>query len=619
MSVTKAGASMCSCHHGDRVPLTRSLKALFCHPSTSALIVACANFDDELARKGVWNFVIWATPTALWKNGTHQQPRRALGDVGSALAFLVAALALTYLLINCMRHLSKNVRLSSHQVRLLASNFPSEGEDGYRCPAPSGNEGQQSSTSIAEGDTGLAEPAEAAAAAQLQEMGDPAPPLADPPVQTRRHLPHATRILVEKTLLLLKQPAAVVSPILPLMKPEHCLSLIKTLCRIVAAELSAFSTVPPSLQPLRRQAAAAYIDLIDLALSTGATAYVAHHMGWLRDMWIMQRLLQRLAETPPETESTPMQYYLTIMECQQRVSYWMISQVLHATHSVARSVTAGYTVDSKKATFRQLQVLSALCVTRLHQIINSGATRYWIQRQQRLLKTTLVYSARDLSNAISQNPGTTSDRLNAITTAVLAAGGVPTSEWAPLPLTSLEQQQQLQGHQDSPQQPHQQHQGAPRLHPTEAYGLSPMPSMPPPAEQPPMMPQTHYIMPHGHQPPHAEHQTLRPFDSAQQDAEFPATRPESQPSSHYELSEEVPAPQVQLPPVYHTSHLSVPELLVSSTSFSAPAIPGGLPGDFSGGSRHSGSLAPPRATQPRWQQTPKSAPRKSSSEDEDAP
>ncbi|KAL8448123.1 hypothetical protein Emed_003993 [Eimeria media] len=543
------------------------------------------------------------------------------------ITVLLAGLALTYLLLTCMRHLSKNVSLSSHQVRLLASKFPNEDEDGDRCPAPFGGDGDESATSTAQGDTGLAELAEALGAAQLEDTGAPALP--DPPVQSRRRLPPVTQTFVEKTLLLLRQPAAVVTPILEHMKPDQCLSMVRTLCSSAAVELSAFATVPSSLQPLRQQAAAAYAALIDQVLSIGATADEAQRMGWRGDMLVIQRLLHRLADTPPESEKLPTQFYTTIMKCQQRVSHWMFSQVLHVLHTVADVVTSGYTAGSDEVTSQQLQVLSALCRVRLHQTLNSPTTRHWIQRQQLRLRTNVVYTPSDMMAAVSQNPGTTKDRIEAVTNAVLAAGGLPTTVWAPLPLTS-EEQQQLQAHQTLPQQLHQQQlhqqqlhqppQGIPRLRTAKTDGLLPTPPMPPLAGQPPMVPQTPYAMPHHHQPPLAQQQTLLPFNPAQQDAGFPVINPDPQLSSHHAVSEEAPEPQIliPLPFSYYFPHLPVPVPLEPSTSSSATTAPGGLSGDFSAHSHHSGSTGQPHATQPTPQQMPTSAPKISSSEDEDA-
>ncbi|KAL8448122.1 hypothetical protein Emed_003992 [Eimeria media] len=583
----------------------------------------------------------------------HEHPRRAL-EVNSVIAVVLAALVVAYLLVTCVRHLSKNLRVSSHQVRLLASNFPDGDEGGDKCPAPPGNDGKEAAASTAEGDTGLAEAggaAAAAAAAQPEEMGAAAPP--NPPPQSRRHLPPVTQTLLEKTLLLLQHPAAVVTPILHLMKPDLCFYMVKTLCRLVAAELSAFSTVPLPLQPLRQQVAAAYITLINHALAVGARAYEPQQMEWRRDLRTMQQLLHRLAETPPESENFPTQYYSTIMECQQRASHWVLSQVLHAEHAVVRFVTPGYVVNPDEATYRQLQVLNALCLARLHQILNSGPTRYWLQRQQRLVKADVAYSSKDLSKAIHQNPGSTSDRLLAISNAVLAAGGLPTTVWAPLPLTLQEQQQQLQAHQTLQQQLHQQHldqqhlhqqqlhqqllhqqlfhqqqlhqqqlhqqpQGVLHAHMAGAYGPFPTPPMPPPAGQPPMVPQTPYAMPHHHQPPLAEHQPVLPFDPAIQDADFPTIHPDPQLSSDYVILEESFAPRVDLPLIYELSDPPVPLPLEPPTSSSAPAISGGLSGDFSAHGHHSGSTDQTQPTQPTPQQTPTSAPKPPSSEDKDA-
>ncbi|KAL8448120.1 hypothetical protein Emed_003990 [Eimeria media] len=549
----------------------------------------------------------------------HEHPRRAL-EGNSVIAIVLAALVVAYLLVTCMRHLSKNLRLSSHQVRLLASNFPDDSEDEDKCPAPSGNDGEEATTSNMEGDTGLAEAAggaAAAAAAQPEEMGAAAPP--DPSAQSRRRLPPFTQSIVRKTLLLLQQPAAAVSPLLQVMRPDQCLSMVKTLCVIVAAELSAFSTVPPGLQPLRQQAAAAYATLIDEVLSIGATADEAQRMGWGDDLLVMQRLLHRLAETPPESERLPMHFYSIIMECQQHVSHWMLSQILHFLHTVADVVTPGNTTDSDEVISQQLQVLSAIRRVRLRQILNSTTTRHWIQKQQNRLKTTVVYTPDDILDAVSHNPGNTDQRRKAITNAVIAAGAQPTSDWAPLPLSQEEQQLQLQVHPDLTQQLQQQHQGAPHSDTAKTDGLLPRPPLPPPAEQPPVVPQTPYAMPHDHQPHVAEDYTLLPFDPVEQDAGFPAIHPDPQLSGHDGVLEKAPALlQIQLPFSYNISYLSLPSSLEPSTSSSAPTVPGGLSGDFSAHGHHSGSTDQQQPTQPTPQQTPTSKPELSSSEDEDA-
>ncbi|KAL8448121.1 hypothetical protein Emed_003991 [Eimeria media] len=474
-----------------------------------------------------------------------------------------------------------------------------------------------------EGDTGLAEAAGGAAAPQPEELGAAAPPI--PQVQSRRRLPPATQIIVEKTLRLLQQPAAVVTPTLPLMSPDQRLPLVKTLCKIVAAELSAFCTVPPALQPLRQEVAAAYIALIDEVLAIESTARGARQMELRGELRTMQLLLQRLAEPPPETEKLPTHFYATIMDCQQRVCHWVASQVLHVLHNLAGVLTPGHPPDSTRTTAHHVHILNAICRARVYQVINSPTTRYWVQKQQRLLKTTVGFSPRDITKAISLNPGSTQDRVDAVTNAVVAARGNPTTVWAPLPLTSEEQQQQLQGQQTLQQQLHQQqlpqqHQGIAHSHTAGAYGLLPTPSMPPLAEQPPVVPQTPYAMPHHHQPPVAEHQPVLPFDPVEQDAGFPAVHPNPQLSGHDGVLEEAPAPQVliQLPSSYYISYFPVPSPLEPSTSSSATTMPGGPSGDFSAQGHHSGSTGQPHATEPTPQQMPTSSPEISSSEDEDA-
>ncbi|KAL8438212.1 hypothetical protein ACSSS7_000349 [Eimeria intestinalis] len=645
---------------------------------------------------------------------SHQHARRARGG-GSVLAFVLAALAVTYLLVTCMRRLSKKIWNRSQQVRVLAGNFPAE-EDKGQCSAHSEEGEQPSSTPSAEGDnTGFPEPGGAAVAAQPEEMGAAALPPVGPPSHTRRRLPAATQILVERTLLLLRRPAEVANPILLLMRPDQCLFLIRTLCRIALAELSAFSIVPPRLQPLRKHVVAAYLALIHQALSTGATAHEAKRSGQYADLRVLQRLLQRVTDPPPESEKLPMRYYWMIMEGQQHVSHWMISQVLHVASKLAHLLTTDSTKDSNISASHQLYVLRALCVTRLHQILSSPTTRHWLQRQQNKLNTTVVYSPADLSEARAQNQGTTADRLNAITNAIVCAGGQPTMEWAPLPPTAEEQQQLLQGQQVLLEGAahEQQHPGPPHVHLAEAYGLPSTPFPPPwrephslellptslmtppqhqpthaphqtllpfdsarqdagfpvvhpdphvsyhflsfwqqqravgqqassthvalaqhlgppqpqpqpynvfrphpafPVELPFMqLPSTPYTAPHEHQVPHL---TLLPFDPAQQDAQFPVLHPDPPLSTHHVLSQAAQLPQIRLPAPYYVAHLSSPPPIAFSTSFSAAPIPGGLLGDFSAQSHHSGSIGHQEAARFSSQQTLTSVAATSSSEDE---
>ncbi|KAL8438211.1 hypothetical protein ACSSS7_000348 [Eimeria intestinalis] len=647
----------------------------------------------------------------------HQHARRELGG-RSALAIVLAALALTYLLATCMRRLSKNLKGSSQQLRQLASDFPGEDEDGNQCPKPSGDGVQESATSIPEGDASdAAEPPGAAAAAQPEEMGAADLPPEGTPVQTRRCLPAATQTLVEKTVLLLQRPAEVVKPLLPLMPPERYLSLLKILCKFAAGELSAFATAPSPLQPLRQQAAALYVGLIDEALNTEATAQQADRRGWRRELESLLVLLQGLAKPSPETETIPAKEYSMIMECQQRVAHYAISQVLHSTDMLTHIVNTGHAVEAKQALFKQLQVLGTLCRARLLQILNGATTRFWLQKQQTIKGVTVVYLPHDLTEARFQKPGTTVERIEAITAAILAAGGLPTSQWAPLPLTKDEQQQLPQEHQDLSQQVHQPHEKPPEVHPADAYVLLPTPFTPLAGHHPQVqLPQIPHMTPHG-QPPHAPGQTLlllhpaqqgaafppvlshsqlvyhlvpfwqqqqgggqqglstqmthrqhpgqpRPppqaydglpthgaptvrlpptempqpsqttshdhqpppvgdptllsFDPGQQDSEFPAVNPDPQLSGYYTLSEQRPALQIPLPPVYSIPHPFPPRPTAPLSSGSAAVSPGDGAGDLIARSHHGSSTGEPQPARPSSQEPPAGPPDTSSSEVEDA-
>ncbi|KAL8438213.1 hypothetical protein ACSSS7_000350 [Eimeria intestinalis] len=532
----------------------------------------------------------------------------------SAFAVVLAALALTYLLVACVRQLSQNLRITGEELRHLASNFPNEEREGDQCPAPSGDGEQTSVTSTTEGDSS-GESSEAGAA-QPEQMGAAALPPAGSPVQTRRCLPALTQALVQRTLLLLRRPAEVMAPILPLLRPYQSLSLIRTLCKIAAAELSAFSTVPPSLQPLRQQAAAVYVCLIHEALNTEATELEADLRGWREGMEVMQVMLQRLANTPPESERLSILSYTMIMECQQRVSHWMLSQVLECAHNVAQLAAAGSAVDLEQGVAQQLQVLNALCATRLRQILNGTTTRYWIQRQQKYLRTTIVYSPRDLAEGITQNPGNAVNRLKALVNAVFAAGGQPTMQWAPLPFTAEEQQQLLQEQPDLSQQDQQPDHWPTHPYPANADELFATPFTQASGPQPQMQaPEIPPITPHEHLRPHAAGQTLLPFNQAQQDSEFPVVHPDPQLSGHHVLSQAVQTPQVNLPPIYDLAYPFSPAF---APPFSPAPIPWGLSGGPPAQSHHPGSAGQQQAAQPSSQQTPTRARDTSSSEDEGA-
>ncbi|KAL8445010.1 hypothetical protein Emag_005244 [Eimeria magna] len=491
----------------------------------------------------------------------HRRADRALAGT-SVLALVLAVLALTYLLVTCALHLSKGFTVSSQQSRLLASNFPYENSEA--CQAPPGNAKQETRV----GNTKGLAPEVAAAAALYAVMAAHGAAPATPAGQTRRRLPADIQQRVGRTLLLLEQPVSVLTPLLSVLRPDHCLALVRTLCRLAALELSAFSTIPPLLQPLRRRVAQVYVDLIEEVLTREPTAREAVRRDWSGHLRNMQLLLQRLALVPKETERALSYHYRMMMENLQRVCHWLFSQVLNVCENIKRIKTQDPSPNSDEAIFQQRRVLASLFVARRHQVLRCVTLRYWLVQHHQHFDASLVYDIATLKQARSAPFDFLSDRLNTIFAAVIEAGGTPTTQFAPLPPLRGDQQQHQQLQHSSHQFDRDQHTGPPRHHPPQAYGPSPIHGSPlaqrlHPLVQP--LPQAPY-MPPPPQPAYVEVQTPLPFDSAAQDSHFPAVNPDPQISGYYRALASVP--RIHLPAIYYYSHIPFPP---PSSSLSAGA------------------------------------------------
>ncbi|KAL8273968.1 hypothetical protein Esti_002147 [Eimeria stiedai] len=543
----------------------------------------------------------------------HPHGHRALAGT-SALTLVLAALALTYMLVTCVRHLSKSFTFSSQQSRLLASNFPHE--DKEACPASSGDGEQEIGSDDTEGLEGAAAPAVSVAG----DLGAPGPAPAAPAGQTCRRLPREIRIVVGRTLLLLQQPVAVLTPLVPILRPDHCLTIVRSVCSVAALEMSAFSTVPPCLQPLRQQAAHAYIGLIERVLVEEPTAGLAVSKGWDRHLRLVQMLLQKLAQIPPETEQISRARYLVMMTEQQQICHWTLSQMLHVLQTIKEIKTQCPTSFSDEAVFDLKGILTSLFMARRRQVLQSVSLRYWLETHHRQVRGTVMYSQDVFDKARHIPSAPLSERLRRITAAVINAGGQPVTQFAPLP--PLPEDQQHQQKQASLNQlEHGQHPLPPHTHPPQADGPAPVHSATPPAHHPhPLVqpsPQAPY-MPQPPQPPHPPRvaaQLLVPFDPTEQDAQFPAINPDPEISGQHQAPELTL--QIALPPTYEHSYVSVSLLDEPSTSFTVDATFGGGFGDPCAHTQPSGSSGQPQPPQASSQHTPSSAKQDFSSDEED--
>ncbi|KAL8424966.1 hypothetical protein ACSSS7_008419 [Eimeria intestinalis] len=471
---------------------------------------------------------------------THRHAHKTLTGTG-ALALVLAALALTYLLVTCMRHLSKGLTLSSQQSRVLASDFSGENEGA--CQEPASDEEQETEPADTEG----LEPEGAGVAPLPEDLGAHGPAPAAPAGRTRRVLPGSVKKSVGRTLLLLGQPTTILTPLIPLLRPDHCLGTVRTLCKIVALELSAFATVPSFLQPLRRQVAQVYSDLIERVLTTEPTAGEAVRLGWDGSLRSLQLLLQRLAQVPPETETLPVKSYKMMMENQRRLCHWMCSQVLNALQVIQFIKTQDPSPHSDDTVFMQCGVLDSLFLARRQQVLRGLTLMHWLERQQRDLGLHLTYDLAAVAQARQSPAHKMKDKLDEIRSAVLAAGGQPASQLAHLPPLSGEQQQPQQQRPLLPQPGHHPHPGAPDAHPPQAHGplhmhFSPVPGQHthPPAQP---IPQAPHMPP----PPPAAAQPPGPFDPVQQDSLFPAVNPGPQLSGSAGQSQTPQASSQQTP------------------------------------------------------------------------
>ncbi|KAL8448119.1 hypothetical protein Emed_003989 [Eimeria media] len=542
----------------------------------------------------------------------HWQPHKTLEGT-SVLALVLAALALTYLLVTCMRHASKAYRVSSQPLRLLASRFPDGDEEA--CPGPSGDDEYETG----EAETEVPAPEGAAGGAMPGDSSAPSAAPASPAAQTRRHLPIVVHNLVARTLLLMEQPAAFLIPLIPILRPDHSLALVRDLARIASLELSAFSTIPPALQPLRERVAQVYVDLIEEVLNVEPTAGEAVVMGWNAHMRSLQLLLQRLAQVPRETEKIGLEYYVNAMTNQQRLCHWMFSQVLYTAENIQQIKFADPTANSDEEVSKQLGILTSLYVARLHQILRSVTLRYWLEKQQLALGSTVIYNEKDIAKAKLKTLGNLGKRFKAISAAVTGAGGQPAEQFASLPLLPEEQfyfqQQQLLWQQADDEQ----HPGPPHIYPAQAdepafihFTLSPAQHFHP-LMQP--FPQDPYV-PQPPQPAQDAGHTPALSDLIAQDAQFPAINPDPQ----IEGQEQPPTPvtPIQLPPIYYYGSPSVFSEEEPPTSSSASATFEGEFGDSSAHSQPPGTSGQPQPPQASSQKRRTGTNQDSSSEDDAA-
>ncbi|KAL8438933.1 hypothetical protein Efla_006681 [Eimeria flavescens] len=384
------------------------------------------------------------------------------------LAALVVSLAVAYVLLTCMRQLFSSFKLNGRQQRLLASNFPSDGAES--CSLPEGG-GEEANPPASEEEGAGSEVYGAPAAEQEEEEaagGGAAAAAGDggggrgggeeeeeeeelegavggaPPHRPNRVLPPELLAAAEEALQMMEQAVAAFRGVMRVISPLHALASARALGRFLLFEASAFSTLPPTLQPARARAVQAFADLINELVNTGPTAFHARERSWAAYLLTLRTLLERVAVANPCSEKVSLHTYVNLSKDNIQLSSWAFANVIQSLNFMQQVSRPHRTFISNDLVYSRIQMLNALQTVRRAQVLNHSLLRFCIETQQSKIWSGFAFDKTMLQRAKSANLGTVEDQMQQITHTVLANTGHLAALPGPVQRVQQYQQQQLQ-------------------------------------------------------------------------------------------------------------------------------------------------------------------------------
>ncbi|KAL8445443.1 hypothetical protein Emed_005586 [Eimeria media] len=394
--------------------------------------------------------------TSLQFDGLFPKQRnvqKALGASG-VLTALLASLALIYMMLTCLRHVSGAGEVSGHRLRFLASGSPPD-DDREPCLASLAEEEQEQEQEQEQGEE------EEGAGAQEGAAAAPTPTVARQP--SWRNLPPVIEQELRETLVLLEEPLVIMRRLLPLLSPAHTMSTTWVLGRLLCLEMSAFALAPTSLEPLKTQVARAYCSFIQEVLTTADVVRQANVRMWAVELRVLQVMIWNLKATPKAPQRLAATTYISFIVIQRqlcRLQYCMILQLLERVEAIK---LVDPTFESDDIVFFNLQPLNELYRTRLTQIVHRATSRFWLSFQQTKMYPSYFFDAETEKMAREAHLGTVRAQRKAIVSAVWNHTRPAGSQLTPSTLAFsqelsdiLFQQQELQQQQQELQQQQQQ-------------------------------------------------------------------------------------------------------------------------------------------------------------------
>ncbi|KAL8424461.1 hypothetical protein Efla_007200 [Eimeria flavescens] len=311
----------------------------------------------------------------------------------SALAVFLASLITIYLLLVCLRHLSR-VSSVGESSRFLAGSPP----NGDECSDNSGN----------------------------GEGGDPGDqPATGPFLLATPPMPQEVQQLMASVLQLLAEPAALCASLLPHLRRKHARGLLHRLGLLAGIELSGFAFLPPGLQPLRAWVANQYVALGEGILGVSSLAPPAGTLS------VMLTYIRSIGEPPDVRLTASVPFYARAMVAQYQLSLFSTFNVLHILNGLVASVSPLDGMVPDAVVSQACRTLEGLYNSRRWQILRRNITRYWLQVQQVRRAQQYFFDIILLREATGRGFSSMPEEMESLRAAIESAGGTAVS---PFPL-----------------------------------------------------------------------------------------------------------------------------------------------------------------------------------------
>ncbi|KAL8452367.1 hypothetical protein Emed_001372 [Eimeria media] len=209
--------------------------------------------------------------------------------------------------------------------------------------------------------------------------------------------------------------------LLPLLRPSDAVQLCERLISLATMEIASMAYVPSALQPMRAEAQAAIVAMVELVQSKKTAREAARDLRLNKRLRKMKSLIHTLAAIPPNVVFP--HYEPTMTSCLNASTYAMTQasaqlQLLLPQQQEQRP-------PAPQAVNKAVSLLRAIFLARKKQVLRFKPLRDWLYGCQVAIRAPLIQTGPMKKKPSSSSEDQSTQLVDEIAKAILAAGGTP--------------------------------------------------------------------------------------------------------------------------------------------------------------------------------------------------